>query len=508
MSLFLFPYFISVRTGNVTDVVLYCRFTKQNEYDPVTGMDSLKVTSISAVQARQRAGRAGRTRAGRCFRLYTREHFELDMPTTTVPEIQRTSLVGTVLYLKTLRLEGLDVLDFDFLDKPDLKLMGDALRQLYALGAIDEDGSVTTLGREMSPLPVEPQLARAMLAARRFECVDEMATVAAMLSVERVYTGAGPPRVEEGEKPVESLCSDHEKRMGDHVVLMRTYQAWQRGGHRRDFCERHGLSDRGMEFARDVRKQLLGVFREMERKGGDRHGNNGGDRHGRSGRRDDDGPRGDKRKRDGSRDRGRDRSRDRSKDRGRDRSKDRGRDRSRDRGRDRSRDGNRDDEAKRGDVTALRQAICVGFCNRLARRLPKHNGFRTFNDNAVLAEVHPSSARQLADDRTGLLPEWVVYHELISTTRVFLRNVCAVEGPWVEAVTERLRGADLAKLSGGRVKGEKAKEEERRRAVAKEAERQRVESGVRKNDDKAVDDAKARYLARKAAAEKAKAAKK
>ena len=196
--------------------------------------------------------------------------------------------------------------------------MGDALRQLYALGAIDEDGSVTTLGREMSPLPVEPQLARAMLAARRFECVDEMATVAAMLSVERVYTGAGPPRVEEGEKPVESLCSDHEKRMGDHVVLMRTYQAWQRGGHRRDFCERHGLSDRGMEFARDVRKQLLGVFREMERKGGDRHGNNGGDRHGRSGRRDDDGPRGDKRKRDGSRDRGRDRSRDRSKDRGRD----------------------------------------------------------------------------------------------------------------------------------------------------------------------------------------------
>ena len=73
-------------------------------------MDSLKVTSISAVQARQRAGRAGRTRAGRCFRLYTREHFELDMPTTTVPEIQRTSLVGTVLYLKTLRIEGLDVL--------------------------------------------------------------------------------------------------------------------------------------------------------------------------------------------------------------------------------------------------------------------------------------------------------------------------------------------------------------------------------------------------------------
>ena len=260
-------------------------FTKQNEYDPATGMDSLKVTSISAVQARQRAGRAGRTRAGRCFRLYTREHFELDMPTTTVPEIQRTSLVGTVLYLKTLRIEGLDVLDFDFLDKPDVEAMGDALRQLYALGAIDEDGAVTDLGREMSPLPVEPQLARAMLAARRFGCVDEMATVAAMLSVERVYTGNGPPREGGGRRrrppgaPPESLCSEHERRMGDHVVLMRTYQAWARGGHRRDFCERHGLSDRGMEFARDVRKQLLGVFREMERRA-TKEGDKGGVKHG------------------------------------------------------------------------------------------------------------------------------------------------------------------------------------------------------------------------------------
>ncbi|ACO70016.1 hypothetical protein MICPUN_97967 [Micromonas commoda] len=389
-------------------------FTKQNEYDPTTGMDSLKVTSISAVQARQRAGRAGRTRAGRCFRLYTREHFELDMPTTTVPEIQRTSLVGTVLYLKTLRIEGLDVLDFDFLDKPDVEAMGDALRQLYALGAIDEDGAVTDLGREMSPLPVEPQLARAMLAARRFGCVDEMATVAAMLSVERVYTGNGPPREGEGDgdgdrrgPPPESLCSEHERRMGDHVVLMRTYQAWARGGHRRDFCERHGLSDRGMEFARDVRKQLLG-------------------------------------------------------------------------------------------------AICVGFCNRLARRLPKHNGFRTLNDNAVLAEVHPSSARPLANEITGLLPEWIVYHELVATTRVFLRNVCAVEAPWVAPVTERLREVDLKRLSGGRVATRKAREEEARRERAKEAERQRIESGARRNDDKTVDDARARYLARKAAAEKAK----
>ena len=116
----------------------------------------------------------------------------------------------------------------------------------------------------------------------------------------------------------------------------------------------------------------------------------------------------------------------------------------------------------------------------------------------------PSSARPLANEITGLLPEWIVYHELVATTRVFLRNVCAVEAPWVGAVTERLREVDLKRLSGGRVATRKAREEEARMERAKEAERRRIESGARKNDDKAVDDARARYLARKAAAEKAK----
>ena len=122
----------------------------------------------------------------------------------------------------------------------------------------------------------------------------------------------------------------------------------------------------------------------------------------------------------------------------------------------------------------------------------------------MLAEVHPSSARPLANEITGLLPEWIVYHELVATTRVFLRNVCAVEAPWVAPVTERLREVDLKRLSGGRVATRKAREEEARRERAKEAERQRIESGARRNDDKTVNDARARYLARKAAAEKAK----
>ena len=88
---------------------------KQVEYDAMTGMNALKVVPISGVQAKQRAGRAGRTQAGRCYRLYTKDALELDMPAITRPEIQRTCLVGTILYLKTLNLKGARCDDVRFL---------------------------------------------------------------------------------------------------------------------------------------------------------------------------------------------------------------------------------------------------------------------------------------------------------------------------------------------------------------------------------------------------------
>ena len=90
---------------------------KRKSYNPASGMDCLDVVPISRVQAAQRAGRAGRTRPGKCFRLYTKAYYEREMPDAAPPEIQRCSLAGAVLHLKALRLP-LDVLSFDFLDRP------------------------------------------------------------------------------------------------------------------------------------------------------------------------------------------------------------------------------------------------------------------------------------------------------------------------------------------------------------------------------------------------------
>ena len=75
-----------------------------------------------------------------------------------------------------------------------------------------------------------------------------------------------------------------------------------------------------------------------------------------------------------------------------------------------------------GSTTGMRQALLIGFANRLARRMTTHNGYKTLSDPPTLAQLHPSTAR-IAADEDGLLPEWVIYHELISTAKVFLSRV-------------------------------------------------------------------------------------
>ncbi|VFQ66787.1 unnamed protein product [Cuscuta campestris] len=99
------------------------------------------------------------------------------------------------------------------------------------------------------------------------------------------------------------------------------------------------------------------------------------------------------------------------------------------------------------DYKNLRKALCAGYANQLAERMIHHNGYRTIGFKPQLVQVHPSSVMKGDDD--GMLPNYVVYHELISTTRPYMRNVCAVEMPWVIPVLERLEKLNVKKLSGG-----------------------------------------------------------
>ena len=145
-------------------------FCKQKVYNPKLGMDSLVVTPISQASANQRAGRAGRTGPGKCFRLYTESAYKTEMLPNSVPEIQRTNLGNTVLTLKAMGIN--DLLGFDFMDPPPVATLVTALESLYALGALDEEGLLTRLGRKMAEFPLEPPMSKMLIASVDLECSD------------------------------------------------------------------------------------------------------------------------------------------------------------------------------------------------------------------------------------------------------------------------------------------------------------------------------------------------
>lgn len=160
-------------------------FAKQKVYNPKLGMDSLVVAPISQASARQRAGRAGRTGPGKCFRLYTEHAYKNEMLPTSVPEIQRTNLSNTVLTLKALGIN--DLIHFDFMDPPPTQHLIAAMENLFCLGALDDEGMLTRLGRKMAEFPMEPPLSKMLLASVDLGCSEEIVTIVAMLSVQNVF---------------------------------------------------------------------------------------------------------------------------------------------------------------------------------------------------------------------------------------------------------------------------------------------------------------------------------
>ncbi|KAB1207796.1 putative pre-mRNA-splicing factor ATP-dependent RNA helicase [Morella rubra] len=369
-------------TSLTVDGVVYVidsGYVKQRQYNPSTGMYSLDVVQISKVQANQRAGRAGRTRPGKCYRLYPSTVYHDEFLDVTVPEIQRSSLAGSVLYLKSLDLSDMDILKFDFLDPPSSESLEVALKQLYLIDALDENGSITSIGRTMAELPLEPSLSRTLMEANECGCLSQALSVVAMLSAETTLL---PGRSKSSEKKRKHTRSDlpDGSGWGDHIQLLQIYEHWDRTNYDIGWCKENDLQVRGMLFVKDVRKQLSQIMQKIAK-------------------------------------------------------------------------GSLDVRAKGRwkeselDYRNLRKALCIGYANQLAERMIHHNGYRTLGFKPQVVQVHPSSV--LRPDDEGKLAEYVVYHELIATSRPYLRNVCAVEMDWVMPILNKVKKINISKLSGG-----------------------------------------------------------
>jgi ATP-dependent RNA helicase DHX8/PRP22 len=228
-------------------------FVKQNAYDPKLGMDSLVVTPISQAQAKQRAGRAGRTGPGKCFRLYTEAAFQSEMLPTSIPEIQRQNLSHTILMLKAMGIN--DLLHFDFMDPPPTNTMLTALEELYALSALDDEGLLTRLGRKMADFPMDPSLAKVLIAAVDIGCSEEILSIVAMLSMP-------PPfyRPKEKQTQADQKKAKFHDPHGDHLTLLNVYNSWKQNKYANPWCFENFIQARSMRRAKDVRDQLVKIM--------------------------------------------------------------------------------------------------------------------------------------------------------------------------------------------------------------------------------------------------------
>jgi ATP-dependent helicase HrpA len=156
-------------------------YARIKRYSYRNKVDQLLIEPIAQSSANQRAGRCGRVSSGVCVRLYSEDDFKL-RPRFNDPEILRTSLAGTILRMEALKLG--DVEAFPFIEPPTSRMVADGYGLLQELGAVDDNRRLTKIGNELAKLPVDPKIARMLLAAHREQCLTEMLIIASALSVQ------------------------------------------------------------------------------------------------------------------------------------------------------------------------------------------------------------------------------------------------------------------------------------------------------------------------------------
>lgn len=233
-----------------------------SRYNVSSKVQRLPIEKISQASAIQRAGRCGRLGPGVCVRLYSEADY-LSRPEFTEAEILRTNLASVILQMRAAKLG--DCEDFPFVEAPQTRYINDGYRVLQELGALDDARRLTGLGRQLARLPVDPRLARIVLAGHRHGCLRETLIIAAALAIQ-------DPR----ERPLDKAQAADEAhapfvdRRSDFLAYLRLWDAYQiqraalSGNALRRWCREHFLSSLRMREWLDVHAQLRDTCDEMQ----------------------------------------------------------------------------------------------------------------------------------------------------------------------------------------------------------------------------------------------------
>lgn len=225
-------------------------------------VEQLQIEPVAQSAANQRAGRCGRVAAGVCIRLYDEQDY-LNRPKFTEPEILRSSLASVILRMKSLHLT--DVESFPFIEPPMGRAIADGYQLLQELGAMDEANQLTSVGKQLAKLPLDPRVGRMILAARDNQCLQEVLIIAAALSVQ-------DPR----DRPLEAQGAADlaHKKFADEKSEFTSYlKIWKwfedaiehkkTNRQLQDNCRANFLNQMRLREWREVHTQLLTIVREQ-----------------------------------------------------------------------------------------------------------------------------------------------------------------------------------------------------------------------------------------------------
>lgn len=224
-------------------------------YAPRLRTNRLPVEPVSQAAADQRKGRCGRVSDGVCIRLYTQKDFASRDP-FTLPEIKRSNLAGVILSMIAHRLGTIET--FAFLEPPSHSAITEGYAQLRELGAINKKNHLTGLGRMMSRLPLDPHIARMVIAARDEKALREVKVIAAALSIV-------DPRERPFEKRTEADAMHTHFRVpgSDFISFVKLWDSYKdewvtlrTQNKMRKFCKEHFLSFPRMQEWHDVHRQI------------------------------------------------------------------------------------------------------------------------------------------------------------------------------------------------------------------------------------------------------------
>jgi len=224
----------------------------------------LPIEPIAQASADQRKGRCGRESPGVCIRLFDETEFA-NRPLFTPPEILRTNLASVILQMSTLGLGEPE--DFPFVDPPDTRLINDGYRLLQELKAVDDDRKVTSLGRQIASLPVDPRLARMLLAAAHHRSVSEMLVLAAFLASQDPRE-----RPSDAQQQADQRHATYADPRSDFMTVLKLWSMFNEqqealsASQLRKWCRENFLSYIRLREWKELHRQLSDTAEELELK--------------------------------------------------------------------------------------------------------------------------------------------------------------------------------------------------------------------------------------------------